>query len=100
MILISRRLTNNRINKGMILIKTSHQRPNERRFDVYYTLVHGRKWIGASNNIVRAMAIGRKLGCYDPECLCQKYVLYDNKLKTDRISEMLNNWVEMDYQKR
>lgn len=61
----------------------------QRRFDVYYPSVHGRRWIGASNNLMNAMAIGEKGGCREYDCPCGRYEIYDNKLKTNDIKEMI-----------
>lgn len=69
----------------------------QRRFDVYYPSVHGRKWIGASNNLMNAMAIGEKDGCRELGCPCGKYEIYDNKLKTNDIKEIIKNNMKRKY---
>ena len=63
----------------------------QRRFDVFYPTVHGRKWIGASNILPNAMAIGEREGCRELGCLCGMYEIYDNKLKTDNVTVMVKN---------
>ena len=60
----------------------------QRRFDVFYPTVHGRKWIGASNKLTNAMAIGEREGCRELGCPCGMYEIYDNKLKTDNVTDM------------
>ena len=64
---------------------------DKRRFDVYKPSVHGRKWIGASNKLNRAMAIGERLGCRERGCPCGKYEIHDNKLKTDDVFIMIKS---------
>lgn len=61
----------------------------QRRFDVYLPSVHGRKWIGSSNNLMRAMNIGSTDGCKELGCPCCTYEIYDNRLKTDDISYII-----------
>ena len=51
--------------------------------------MHGRKWVGASNNLNRAIAIGERKGCRIYGCPCGKYSIYDNKLKTDNVQKMI-----------
>ena len=48
----------------------------QRRFDVFYPTVHGRKWIGASNILPNAMAIGEREGCRELGCpaVCMRYM--------------------------
>lgn len=65
-----------------------------RRFDVYYPSVHVRKWIGSSNILVNAITIGERFGCRAFDCLCCKYEIYDNKIKTSDIQAMIKNVVE------
>ena len=60
----------------------------QRRFDVFYPTVHGRKWIGTSNKLTNAMAIGERDGCRELSCPCGMYEIYDNKLKTDNVTDM------------
>ena len=60
----------------------------QRRFDVFYPTVHGRKWIGASNKLANAIAIGEREGCRELGGPCGMYEIYDNKLKTGNVTVM------------
>lgn len=71
--------------KGMIYLE------KRRRYDVYRPSVHGRKWIGASNILERAMSIGQEYGCTELGCPCGMYEIYDNKLKTNNITYMIKD---------
>lgn len=76
--------------KGLIYLE------KRRRYDVYRPSVHGRKWIGASNILERAMSIGQEYGCKELGCPCGMYEIYDNKLKTNNITYMIKGVIKRE----
>ena len=60
-----------------------------KRYDVYSPRVHGRKWIGSSDDLIRAMMLGDNKGCRTLGCPCGKYEIYDNKLRTGNIRKII-----------
>lgn len=64
---------------------------NQKRFEVFRPSVHGKKKIGSTNNLIRAITIGDMYGCREPGCPCCKYEIYDNKLHTSDIEVMIKN---------
>ena len=69
--------------KGMIIMTKL------KRYNVYSPRVHGRKWIGSSNDLMRAIMQGEKKGCQTLGCPCGKYEIYDNKLRTNNIQKII-----------
>lgn len=66
----------------------------QRRYDIYKPSVHGRTWIGSSNNLIKAIAIGEKFGCRVLDCPCCNYEIYDNRLKTDDVTLMIHKMIK------
>ena len=53
--------------------------------------VHGRKFIGSSDDLMEAIMQGERKGCQTLGCPCGKYEIYDNKLKTDNVTVMVKD---------
>lgn len=58
------------------------------RFQVFNASVHGGKLLGESDDLEKAINIGAVCGCTKPGCLCERYTIYDKKLKTNEIDLM------------
>jgi hypothetical protein len=59
-----------------------------KRFVTYRASVHGKTYIGDSDTLENAIAVGINGGCKNPGCECEKYIIWDRKLKTDDIGLM------------
>ena len=57
------------------------------RFIVYHA--HYTKIIGVADTIEQALHIGEQFGCKDHDCPCQKYYVYDRKIKTNDITKIV-----------
>lgn len=64
------------------------------RYNIYHT--HTKALIGTAETIEEAIFIGEQYGCKDKDCPCNKYVVYDNILKTSDIIEMVKDRINKE----
>lgn len=64
------------------------------RYDIYHT--HTKELIGATETLEQAIFIGEQYGCKDKRCPCNKYVVYDNILKTSDVIEMAKDRIRKE----
>ena len=68
----------------------------KQRFIVYHS--HYTMIIGSADTLEQAFAIGEKNGCRDHDCPCQKYYVYDRRIHTYNVSQMIKQRIkEEDY---
>lgn len=70
------------------------------RFLVYSASVHGGELLGEAGTLDEAINIGVKKGCDKPDCLCERYTIYDSLLKTSDIEAMFDHKMKMEEDRR